>query len=343
MPAVGIDISDYSIKYVHLEHEHGHVVLKGHAKIDLPIGTVEHGEIKDFTTITKMLTKIREDNNFHFVHLSLPEEHAYLFQTNLPLASQEEVEQMLEFHLKENVPITAEEALYDYGVIKQTASAYVANVSVYPAPIATLYLEALAAAGLTPLSVEIEGQATARALLHPHDTSTNIIIDVGRSDASLSISLAGTVGFTAGLEIGGDHFTRSISRHLNVSFQEAEKLKRDGGFADTPSNAAVYEALLPTVSQLKETINKHYLYWQMHADNELGSTDVSRVILVGGNANLLGMPEYLEAGLEVPIEIGNVWQNVFSFEEFLPPLPAHQSLEFASAVGLALRSVMRGA
>jgi type IV pilus assembly protein PilM len=343
MPAVGIDISDYSIKYILLHHVKGRVVLGAHGKVDLPIGTIEHGEIKDPTTLTKILTKLRRDTGFEYVHLALPEEHAYLFQMDFPRATQDEVEQMLEFHLKENVPIAAEEAVFDYNIIKETNASYLANVSVYPAPIASLYLDTLVTAGLKPLSVELEGQATARALLRPDDTSTNIIIDVGRSDASLSISVGGIVGFTASLELGGDHFTRSISRHLSLSFQEAEKLKRDYGFADVPENSSVYSALLPTIQQLKEAISKHYLYWQMHADSGLGSTEVSRVILIGGNANLRGMAEYMEVGLEVPIEIGNVWQNVFSFEEVLPPQNAHESLEFATAVGLALRSVMRGA
>lgn len=343
MPAAGIDISDFSIKYILLRHEHGRVVLAAHGKIELPIGTIEHGEIKDLTTLTKLLTKLRRDTNIEFVHVALPEEHAYLFQTELPRSDGEEVQQLLEFHLKENVPVASEEATFDYTVVKETPSSIVANVSVYPMPIAAPYLEALSVAGLKPLSVEIEGQATARALVQPGDPTTNIIIDVGRSEASLSISVAGTVGFTASLETGGDHFTRSISRHLNLSFQEAEKLKRDHGFTDTPQNSAVYEALLPVVSQLKDTISKHYLYWQLHADSELGSTEVSRVILVGGNANLHGMAEYLEVGLEVSIEIGNVWQNVFSFEDVIPPLNADQSLEFATAIGLALRSVMRGA
>ncbi len=342
MPAVGLDISDFSVKYIQLMCEKGRVVLKGHGKVDLPIGTIEHGEIKDPTTLTKILAKLRRDAELEFVHLALPEEHAYLFQMEFPRVRQDELEQMLEFHLKENVPIAAEEALFDYDIIKETDSAYHANVSVYPAPIANLYLDTIAEAGFETLSVELEAQATARSLLHPLDRSTSIIIDVGRSNASLSISMGGVVGFTASLELGGDHFTRSISRHLNLSFREAEKLKRKFGFADTSENGAVYEALLPIVVQLREAIGKHYLYWQMHADQDLGSTEVSRVILVGGNANMQGMAEYLEVGLEVPIEVGNVWQNVINFDESLPPLDADRSLEFATAIGLALRSTLRG-
>lgn len=343
MPAVGINISDFSVKYMELVHAHGSIAVKQCGKVELPIGTIEGGEVKDMVALTKVLATIQKEKGLTYVHLALPEEHAYLFQTEVPKGSRAEVEQMLEFHLKENVPIAAEEAVFDYSVVKATQANYILNVSVYPAPLVAQYADALAEAGLTVLSAEIEGQATARALLRQDDRTTAIIIDVGRSSASLSISTGGVVGFTAGLEIGGDQLTRSVSRHLNISFHEAENLKRRGGFCDTAENKSVYEALAPTVTELKNAISKHYRYWQMHADATLGSTDVSRVILVGGNANLRGMPEYLEVGLDVPIETGNVWENILSFEDELPPLSANESLEYATAVGLALRSIARGA
>jgi Tfp pilus assembly PilM family ATPase len=98
------------------------------------------------------------------------------------------------------------------------------------------------------------------------------------------------------------------------------------------------------VSELKHAISKHYQYWQMHTENEgVTTSEVERVILVGGNAGLKGLPEYLETGLEVPIEIGDVWRNVLTAPDALPPVDHTESLEYATAVGLALRSIARGA
>lgn len=344
MPAVGIDISDYSLKYVFLEHKHGHITLTDFGKLDLPVGTIESGEIKDPSALVKILSKLRRDHDYEFAHLALPEEHAYLFQTELPHGTQDELQQMLEFHLKENVPIGAEEAVFDFSVYKETTQQLSVNVSVYPAPIVERYLSIFEEAKLVPLSLEVVGQATARALLPPDEAGTVIIVDIGRSEASLSISSGGSVTFTASLETGGDHFTRAITRHLDISFQEAEHLKREEGFRDTKQNRLVYEALLPAVHNLQSAINKHFLFWQMHTDSGTpGTSQIDKVILAGGNANVRGIAEYLEASLEVPIEIGDVWHNVFSYDDFIPPVRAPQSLEYATAVGLALRSISRSA
>ncbi len=342
LPAVGIDISDYSIKHLYLRRGSRRVELVSYGKIDLPLGTVEQGEIKDMETLVKLLTRLREQQGYQFAHLSLPEAHAYLFHTQLPAEDPAKADQLLEARLKENVPLSADEAVFDHTVVRVAGESAEHNVSVYPAVIAGMYVEALESAGFNVLSVEIEGQATARALLAADGAGTELVIDVGRNEASLSISTDGVVTFTANLETGGDIFTRAIARKLDLSFQEAEKLKREHGFRDLKDSGPIYAALLPVMADLKESIKKHLMYWQMHVESvqsEEGA--VARIVLAGGNANIAGLPEYLAAGLGVPVEIGNVWRNIYSFEEYVPPISANESLEYATVMGLALRSLLR--
>jgi len=342
MPAVGIDISDYAIKHVAFNRRKGNIELQAFGKIDLPLDVIEHGEIKDPETIVKLLSRVKENSHIEFAHLALPEEHAYLFQMTIPQGSKEEIEQMIEFHLKENVPIGADEALFDYGIIQETDENLELNISVYPANIAMQYVHVVEEAGYTPISIEIEGQATARALIGAHDTAPMLIIDIGRNDASLSISTGGVVTFTANLEMGGDYFTRAIARNIDVSFQEAENLKRKHGFRDTEDDKVVFDGLFPVIEKFGESIRKHVMYWQMHMNKTTpGAGDISHVVLVGGNANVIGLAEYLETTLDIAVEVGNVWKNVFSFEEYIPAIPRDSSLEYTTAIGLALRSIIR--
>lgn len=341
MPAVGVDVSDLSIKYVLLRRHAHRIEIVACGKFDLPLGTVENGEVKDAATLKKIATRVRESIGLPFAHLALPEEHAYLFQMEVEEGARSEIVPVIEFHLKENVPVGAEEAAFDYALIGTHEGRAVANVSVYPSNILAQYLDVFTVAGFQILSAEIEGQATARALLDPADTGTTLIVDIGRNQASLSISHAGTVVFTANLETGGDLFTRAIAQGLDVSFQEAERLKRDHGFRDTKANGGTYKALAPLMESLRDTIKKHLMYWYMHTGGSGVAQEVSHIVLVGGSANMTGVPEYLAAELETPIEKGNVWRNVLSFEERLPEVHAAESIEYATAVGLALRSVLR--
>ena len=342
MPAVGMDMSNYAIKYVSLKRDKGVVALDSYGTVDLPLEVIERGEIKDPETVVKLLSRIREENHFEFMHLALPEEHAYLFQINVPKGSRAEVEQMLEFHLKENVPIAADEALFDFSIFKENKKSYDLNVSVYPTEIASGYIQVLEEARFKVLSIEIEGQATARTLTDPKNDAPVLIIDIGRDSASVSIPRKGDVTFTANIDTGGDHFTRSVARELNISFQEAERLKRKHGFCDIPEGKMVYDGLYPEISKFAEAIRKHLMYWQMHI-NSGGeeAEEVTKVVIVGGNANIIGLAEFLEATLEVPVEVGDVWKNIFSYETYIPDIHASVSLSYATAVGAALRSIHR--
>jgi Tfp pilus assembly PilM family ATPase len=63
---------------------------------------------------------------------------------------------------------------------------------------------------------------------------------------------------------------------------------------------------------------------------------IEKVILCGGSANLMGLPEYLSESLSIPTERARVWQNAFSLESFVPPITQRYSLGYATAIGLAL-------
>ncbi len=340
MPAVGLDISDYAVKHVFIRRYGRHFHLDSVGKLDLPLGVVEDGIIKDPDTLVRVLERIREEHGYTHTHLSLPEAHAYLFQFEVPHGAEAELRQLIEFSLKEHVPIDAQDAVFDFSIMEERERSRSVNVSVYPSAISQVYVDAVRAAGFNILSVEIEGQATARALLPPTGTEPTIIIDLGRSQAGFSISANGSVIFTANLEIGGDRFTRAVARGLDVSFQEAERMKREHGFRDTRANSAVHQMLRGVVDELCEAIRRHLMYWQLHATDD-STKEIRSVVLVGGNANMPGLSEYMSVVLDVKVTVGNVWTNIFSFNEYLPEMHRTESLEFATATGLAMRSLLR--
>jgi len=50
-----------------------------------------------------------------------------------------------------------------------------------------------------------------------------------------------------------------------------------------------------------------------------------------------GLPEYLQADLQIPVELGDVFKNMASRNDWLPPLDYTESLAYGTAIGLALR------
>ena len=68
-------------------------------------------------------------------------------------------------------------------------------------------------------------------------------------------------------------------------------------------------------------------------------TPVGSVILIGGGANLNGLPDYIAGRVQAPTSIADVWRHVCDFDEYIPPIDRRTSLQYATAVGLSMRSL----
>jgi Tfp pilus assembly PilM family ATPase len=91
-----------------------------------------------------------------------------------------------------------------------------------------------------------------------------------------------------------------------------------------------------TAALFRQEIEKVYVYWNKHRSSVDASVSIQKVILSGKEALTPGFKEYLNQTLKLPIEVGNVWSNLASFDEYVPPIPLALSLNFGAAIGLAL-------
>jgi hypothetical protein len=57
--------------------------------------------------------------------------------------------------------------------------------------------------------------------------------------------------------------------------------------------------------------------------------------LLSGSDVLLGLDEYLTRSLDIPVKVANVWTNILSLDKYVPPINNRESLDYASALGLA--------
>jgi type IV pilus assembly protein PilM len=347
LPAVGIDISDRSVKYIALDRKRFSFSVVAYGTHAIPEGVVVAGEIQDSEQLSAILKKVRQITGREFAFLSLPEEHAYLFHTEVPGgATQEEIYTAIEFNLKENVPLPPSEATFAWSMLSSGCGENGmcrVSVAVYPERSVQAYGSVLFNAGLLPRAFEIEGEASARAVVSPQGTETVMVLDMGRGKAGLSIVQGGVLMFTSTLTVGGDDLTHAIQKEIVLSFDEAESIKRENGLLRGSSNEKIYAALLPSLAVFREEIERHYVYWQWHGGsqdkNEEPSGTIDRILLCGGDANLIGLPEYLEGVLGIPVERADVWKNVPLSKGSVAPIPAREALSYATAIGLASRDI----
>jgi type IV pilus assembly protein PilM len=214
------------------------------------------------------------------------------------------------------------------------------SVTAFAKRVVTEYRNVFADAGIELRSLEVESSALVRAALRGADLeSTVMVIDVGRKTTRIAIAEQGVVAFTATVDIGGENLSSAIMKNFNVSEQEAEQIKNERGFLMNKENKDLVESLMSTVSVVKDEVARHLSYWNTPHADEPPRRAVKKIVVCGGNANLRGFPEYIEGATGVPVTIANAWANACSLDEYIPAMPFSASLEYATAIGLALRGL----
>ncbi len=341
MPATGLEISDHSLKYLRFSEGHSGRLVDVFGEIPLNDGAVVGGEVKDVGGLRLALDRFAKETGSRLVNVSLSERKGYLFQTTVPKSALGNLRSVIEFGLEEHVPIPAAESIFDTEIVGDRGSEFLVNVTVFPRRVAESIAEVLESVGLLPLSFEMEPQAVGRALIPEGDRGTYMIIDFGETKTGLSIQSAGAIRFTSSLEVAGSVLTNTILKHFKVDREEATRIKNDVGLTRGSEKREFYDTLLSVAAALRDEINRHYIYWHTHEvqDPSLAgeSMRIEKIFLVGGNANIRGLAEYLAISMRADVEVPSVWRSAFSLDSYIPPLDSRDALRYVTAVGLALR------
>lgn len=341
MPSAGLDISDQSIRFVELMETRKGLVIGKYGQKSIDPGIIEGGEIKNTEALKKILSALWQEHRIECANISLPEQQAYLLDVNLPRMNRSEIRGSLELQLEEYVPISTVDATFDYDILKDTEKGNDQTriaLAAIPRKVTESYASAFQDTGIIPIAFEVEAQAIARAVVPRGDTGTYMVMDFGKTRTGISIVSEEAVVFTSTVNVGGAALTKAIEKQLGVTAEEAERIKKEQGFVKNNNTQEMFLSLMSTVSILKDEINRHYAYWHSHLDqNGARRPNIEKVLLCGGDSNLVGFTDYLSSGIQTNVELANAMVNVNSFSRYIPEIDFSDSLSYATAIGLALR------
>jgi cell division protein FtsA len=175
-----------------------------------------------------------------------------------------------------------------------------------------------------------------------------VLVDIGGGKTNIAIYHRGAVRHTVVVPVGAELFTSDIAVGLRTSIPEAERLKRDQGYAlsSMASGDSVFE-VMGVGSHQPRTIAQQVLsdIIQPRAEeivhfvrNEVRNAGFEKqagagIVLTGGGAMLRGFPELIEGILDMPVRIGSA--SGFG-DKLLEKMPRLMGPEFATAAGLVL-------
>ncbi len=349
--SLGIDIGSSAIKVVQLKKENGKAVLETYGVLSLgPYGDSEIGSVTNLKTenLSQALIDVMKESNVttKYASVSIPSLSSLIFTLSLPAGVDEnQLAKIIPIEARKYIPVPISEVTLDWFIIPEEVESFENNktkmntskdkievlVVAIHNEILSKYQDILKKTDLHSDSFEMEIFSNIRSSFN-HDLAPVLLIDFGASKTKISIVETGIVRVFHVVNRGSQDISRNISQSLNISFEEAEKLKRSVGL-DASIDPKAEKIIRLSIDYIFSDINGVVLSYEKKYNK-----NVSKVILVGGGSLLKGLLDYTKENFKIEV----VYSNPFSKTEapaFLGPILEVSGPEFSVALGLALRQL----
>jgi len=170
---------------------------------------------------------------------------------------------------------------------------------------------------------------------------TVLLANIGHDNIDAVITRGPDLLFARNLSGGSRLFDDAIAQRFQVGAEQAEKIKREmaslrpGATHPTPNHERASRAILTAAGQLLSLLQSTVLFCKSQV--KISGLKIDRVLLCGGGAALDGLPQYLAAGMNVPVELFDPFRvvEVGGLDPAQAELLEEYKLEAVVALGLA--------
>lgn len=342
---IGLDIGDSSIKVVELK-EFGRGrgwEVQSLATEPLPQEAIVDGTIMDAGLVVDTLRRIWSQNKIKTrkVATALSGHSVIIRRINLPTMSEAELAEQIRWEAEQYIPFDIKDVSLDYHVLEGSSLAGEGNMDVILVAARKEkiddYTSVISQAGLEPTVVDVGTFAALNcfeANYKDEMPGQAALIDIGSSVTSIAVLQNGVSVFWRDISIGGNQYTDTLQRELNLSRDQAEAAKR--GESVEGVGAAQVEEILATVNEeLCHEIQRTIDFVKAFAGSE---HPIEAIYLTGGGSRLPGLQEALAQKFGARIDCLDPFRRV-KLPAKLAGMETEAAPHAAVAVGLALRKV----
>lgn len=310
-PTIGLDIGVASLKVMALDPRHNTVL--GYGTTDANSEKLRKSLDSDGAYLASCISKLIKENivgtlpSNHTV-LGIPAGRTYSRTITLPVSAEKNLQEAINLEAEQYIPVPVESLYLDYEVISRTKEQITIVLTAAPKKIIDNCLSAAREAGLRPVVIEPSTNAIARMLEKTEEGHlTTVVVDVSSVTSDIAVLDGGVVRVTGSVGIGGNTFTRDISKKLGISLENAHQYKILNGLNKGPRQQKITQSLTPSLQRIGDEISKVIRFYTQRV--AVGSK-IEQVLIVGSGSNVPGLGEYFTNQLVLPVRIASPWQSV---------------------------------
>lgn len=340
---IGLDIGSSCIKAVQLNDTKSGYELAFAEVQPLPAEVIVDGAIADKNALAASLRDLmgRAGVKSGEAVISVSGHSSVIIKKiSLPLMTEEELSTSIKYEAEQYIPFDINDVNIDFQILgpktDEEGQMDVVLVAVKKNIIAE-YVGAVEKAGLAPMIMDIDSFALNNMYEVNYDAVEKKIValvNVGASKTNITIVQEGLPLFTRDSVMGSNTHTEALQRELDISREDAERLKRGQSIDGVSPETALF-VLTSASDEIYTEIHRSFDYFRSSVSEE----EVGAIILSGGTALMKGFPEVMAERLGIPVEVADPFRQV-RIPERLDTAHLREAAPLAAiALGLALRRV----
>jgi type IV pilus assembly protein PilM len=284
------------------------------------------------------------------VAISVPGQTALARFIQLPPVESSKVAEIVKYEAKQQIPFALEEVIWDYQPLsvgmEESGFMLDAEVGLFAMKRDQVqqHLAPFLARKVEVDLIQIGPLALYNYLCHDRFGQTpgeknpdaqedyTLLLDMGADNTTLVVSNGKKI-WNRNVPLGGNHFTRALTKEMKLTFAKAEHLKCNA--TKSPDPKAVFQALRPIFNDYVAEIQRSIGFFSsVNREAKIG-----RIIGVGNGFKLAGLQKFLQQNLQMDVERVDSFQGVSGDAVLNAPLFQENLLSFAISYGLALQGL----
>ncbi|MCX8138760.1 MAG: type IV pilus assembly protein PilM [Gemmataceae bacterium] len=362
----GVDIGQCALKALRLELIDGRPTATDfdyieHAKILSQPDADPDTLIRE--ALEKFLSRNAEKVKYDEVAISISGQSGLVRFVKLPPVEEKKIGDIVKFEARQQIPFPLDEVIWDYQKIaggeavegfatdteiglfamkRDVISRYLGYFQSTRMEVHLIQMTPLALVNFAIYEIFKKGgpaeDTSGGEETSPEDTPRGkkrcvVVLDIGTEASNLIITDGDKVIWQRPIPLGGNNFTRALTKELKLTFAKAEHLKRNA--AKSPEMANILKAIKPVLSDFVGEVQRSLGYFS----NTHRDCHISYMVGLGSAFKLPGLQKYLSEKLSLDVRKPTEFHRLAGEQVTKDPLFTDNVLTFPVAYGLALQGL----
>jgi type IV pilus assembly protein PilM len=354
----GIDLGQCALKAIRLENIDGEVTATAFDYIEHPkILSQPDADPDELTREALEQFLSRNTLKGDTVVISVPGQSGLARFVKLPPVEEKKIAEIVRFEAKQQIPVPLDEVVWDFQKVGQgtvtdgfamdteiglfamkrdMVNRYMQHFADVHVEVHFIQMAPLALCNFVSYDLLNKEGPSGGGDEEEDDSDKKqciVALDIGTDNSNLIITDGEKIIWQRPIPLGGNHFTRALTKDLKLTFAKAEHLKRHA--VKSPDLKKILSSLKPVLNDFVSEVQRSLGYFtNTHRD-----ATIQFMVGLGNAFRLPGLQKYLQEKLQLEVRKLQSLERMTGDEVVAAPTFTENVLSFAVAYGLALQGL----